>query len=423
MIEVPDAQYARLTTGQNLKGSFFTKTNRFSFDDAYVQSSGGAFSPSRVTHRNKINLFSFEQNKPRKNSLRYFRTLIPITTNFSLDNILEQESYTIVDHSRTRGLTRLIVDKKEFHIFIAEVHKKKYFGIDCMEKITSREYAELSWCIVVATGFISGHLLQDEEYVFSYSTKVMKKCSSFSYSKSRDTIKSFYTPINANPYAWVKKNRKVADGLYGKMTEITSFQFSQLAQLIQDEQEIRGVILLMIESLSRSLLLMPAGLSVALEGLSEYFAVKNEEKLKPVKDRNEAKNLRIDLLKVLSEYKEHELFTRYKIMFKKIENLNAPTNRDRLRAPFTIMDIRLSETDEEILEYRNDFLHGNISLEPRKNGRSYSMDEFEIALRLLTLLNMVILKMIAYEGQVINHVKMQEPGLRKKIKEDYYRII
>ncbi len=51
------------------------------------------------------------------------------------------------------------------------------------------------------------------------------------------------------------------------------------------------------------------------------------------------------------------------------------------------------------------------------------MDSFEISLRLLTLLNMSIMKMIGYQGYIINHVKTQEWGLGKIIDERYYREI
>ena len=126
---------------------------------------------------------------------------------------------------------------------------------------------------------------------------------------------------------------------------------------------------------------------------------------------------------VLSKYKLDEKFSGSDVIEKKIQNINSPTNREKLKAPFTFQNILLTDIDEEILEYRNDFLHGNINLKPKKGKKPYSMDSFEISLRLLTLLNMSIMKMIGYEGYIINHVKTQENAKKKKINEEYYRTI
>ncbi|MCA6446568.1 MAG: hypothetical protein IM562_05340, partial [Chitinophagaceae bacterium] len=89
----------------------------------------------------------------------------------------------------------------------------------------------------------------------------------------------------------------------------------------------------------------------------------------------------------------------------------------------TVLNILLTPIDEEVIEYRNDFLHGNINLNVRKGKKKYTMDSFEISMRLLTLLNMILMKMAGYEGYIINHAKTQEQGLKKIINEEYYREI
>jgi hypothetical protein len=166
---------------------------------------------------------------------------------------------------------------------------------------------------------------------------------------------------------------------------------------------------------------MPAGLSVALEGLTEYFYEKNEPALKPISNKKTSQDLIKELKKVLSTYETHPEVQSYSTLLTKIEQLNAPTNAEKLKAPFKILDIPLSEIDEETIDYRNDFLHGNINLKPRKGKKSYTMSAFEIALRLLTLLNAVILKKVGYNSFILNHVKLQEGGSIKHISEPYYR--
>ena len=311
----------------------------------------------------------------------------------------------------------------EFHLFVVERHKQKYLVIDCLGKISFQSFSDFAWSITVAIGYLTGFLVQDELYTFSYGNKGLRHFKNFVYETRRDSIKSFYTPVNANPYAWVKTDRLLAKSYYGRIPEISSIQLSRFCQLVNDNPDIRAIILLITESLSRSLLLMPAGLSVALEGLSEYFSDAHPKTLKPIKDDKIAGLFRKELMEVLEKYKSDSKFSGYSVMSSKIANINSPANRDKLRAPFTVLSIPLTPVDEEVLEYRNDFLHGNLNLTPRKGKKKYLMDGFEISLRLLTLLNMCIMKMTGYSGFIINHPKTQEQGLSKKIEEDYYRVV
>ena len=47
------------------------------------------------------------------------------------------------------------------------------------------------------------------------------------------------------------------------------------------------------------------------------------------------------------------------VIKKRINALLQPTNRDKLRLPFDILNIKLSDNDLNQLERRNDLLHGN----------------------------------------------------------------
>ena len=353
----------------------------------------------------------------------YHRTVIPIEKGLNFFRIIADEVYAHDGGFSTRGLLRVTLSLEMFHVFIVDVEKKHYLFVDCLNKITLDDYSEFCWSIIVSLGFLLGHLPQNEEYTFCYKNKKHKTASNFIYNQRRDSIKSIYTPINSNPYSWIKQDREIAAKYYDKISEINTKQLSEFCQTVHEEIDIKAIVLLITESISRSLLLMPAGLSVALEGLSEYFAVKHEDAIKPIKDKKLAKTLRKEITEILQKYSKLEGFTGVQIIQNKIDNINSPTNREKLKAPFTILKIPLTKIDEEVLEYRNDFLHGNINLKPQKGKKTYSMDSFEISLRLLTLLNMAIMKMIGYNGHIINHVKTQEVGLNKKINEDYYREI
>lgn len=425
-LEIASSDYWRLNVGKTIKAFITNPHLSFRITDAYVSNVGSVATPNRNIHGVKIHIYSFQQKRISNTQKHFYRTVIPLKKAFDFYNIIKDETYTHdgnIYTRYTRGLINIEFDSKQFHLFTVKFDKTKYLVIDCLDKIALDEFSELSWSIMVATGYLSGHLVQDEEYTFCYNNKQLKGFSNYLYSQSRDSIKSFYTPINTNPYSWIKDNRKIAKKYYDKIAEINMLQFSNLCQLIHKEAELKAIVLLITESVNRSLLLMPAGLSIALEGLCGYFASKHFNKIKPIKDKNLAKKFKSELMAVLQKYKLERDFTGADIIDNKINNINSPTNREKLKTPFTILKIPLTAIDKEILEYRNDFLHGNINLKPQKGKKTYSMDAFEISLRLLTLLNMAVMKMIGYKGYIINHVKTQEEGLKKIIQEEYYREI
>ncbi len=420
-IDIAPKLNERLVVGEVIKAFAGNKKIALKITDAYIKSIGASVTKETHSHCMQIQIFSFCSKSFSRSKASYFRSIIPLSKKLSFFNLFETDSF-YNDEFSSRGLVKLFFNGHEFEIYIIEREKKKYLCTECTSKLTAEDFMDFNWAIKVALGYLLGHLPQDDEYLFAYSNREMKHTSGFIYQQQRDSIRTIYTPINANPYGW-KMKRSIADKYYGKMPEINSEQLSKLCELVYTEDDIKAILLLITESLSRSLLLMPAGLSVALEGLSSYFYQKDISKIKPIKDKSIGMKFISELKDTLDKYKTKDGFTGYDILLNKILNINSPTNREKLKAPFSYQGINLTEVDEEIIEYRNDFLHGNINLKPQKGKKTYTMDSFEISLRLLTLLNMSIMKMTGYSGYIINHVKMQEKGLNKKIKEDYYRVI
>lgn len=420
-LEIATDTFGRLDVGSKVTAYAENKNIGLKITDSYVRNVGSNITAGTLSHRMQLHIFSFRSKGFRDKTAYYFRSVVLIPKEFSFYNIISDESF-YNDEFCSRGLVKVDFNSHKFHVFIVERNKQKYLCTDCTTKLGIEDFMEFNWSVKVALGYLLGNLPQDDEYFFAYRSKEMKHPSGFVYRQQRDSIRAIYTPVNANPFGWIK-NHKIAKKYYGKIVEIGSIQLSKLCDAIHNEIDIKAILLLIIESLSRSLLIMPAGLSVALEGLSTFFYEKDSDKLKPITDKSIAKEFTHELKAMLDRYKTKEGFTGYEILLNKIQNINSPTNRELLKAPFTVQKIALTDIDEEILEYRNDFLHGNINLKPQKGRKSYTMDSFEISLRILTLLNMCILKMAGYSGHIINHVKTQEKGLGKKINEDYYRII
>ena len=420
-LEIATDAFGKLDVGSKVTADAENKNIALNITDSYVRYVGSNITAKTQSHRMQLHIFSFRSKGFRDKTAYYFRSVVPIAKEFSFYNIISDESF-YNDEFSSRGLVRVDFNGHEFHVFIADRNKQRYLCTDCITKLEIDDFMEFNWSIKVGLGYLLGNLPQDDEYFFAYGNKTMKHFSGFVYRQQRDSIRTIYTPVNANPFGWIKSHT-IAKKYYGKITEVSPAQVSRLCDIIHKEIDIKAILLLITESISRSLLIMPAGLSVALEGLSTFFYQKDSGKLKPIADKNIANEFVNGLKEILDRYKDKERFTGYHILLSKIQNINSPTNRELLKAPFSMQGITLTGIDEEVLEYRNDFLHGNINLKPQKGRKSYTMDGFEISLRLLTLLNMCIMKMAGYSGHIINHVKTQEKGLGKTINEDYYRII
>ena len=88
---------------------------------------------------------------------------------------------------------------------------------------------EFNWSIKVGLGYLFGNLPQDDEYFFAYGNKTMKHFSGFVYRQQRDSIRTIYTPVNANPLA--DKKSYNSKKYYGKITEVSPARFQDFVIL------------------------------------------------------------------------------------------------------------------------------------------------------------------------------------------------
>jgi hypothetical protein len=135
--------------------------------------------------------------------------------------------------------------------------------------------------------------------------------------------------------------------------------------------------------------------SVAIETLANEIYSKNKKTLKPITDKAKSSLLKVDLKKVLDTHQKNIGEEAYNIISAKIEQINQPTNRNRLLLPFTLFGINLTEDEVRMLEHRNDFLHGKEPV-PDQN-------EIErIALDFHHLIGCLLLKTVGYSGYITN---------------------
>ncbi|WP_413612419.1 hypothetical protein [Bdellovibrio sp. HCB-110] len=92
-----------------------------------------------------------------------------------------------------------------------------------------------------------------------------------------------------------------------------------------------------------------------------------------------------------------------KILTNRINDLNKPTNRAKLTAPFHHYGIPTTEQDEKAIGTRNDFLHrGRLLNEKARMENDSWRDVYYTEMRIYTLTNRLLLAALEYEGPMIN---------------------
>ncbi|MBS1559352.1 MAG: hypothetical protein JST69_11575 [Bacteroidetes bacterium] len=354
-----------------------------------------------------------------RNEPKYYRLFIPLKKKFDFHFYLSLFSYRTnqlesvrcvrVNHSGLNIDLYLFDEKDNLH----------YLIIDASERMTLKQFQDYCFSTLVATGYVTGKMPQDEGYFFGYDQSDLKNPIHFCYTELRDSLESIYSPIYSNPHGYIR-DRKSAELYKGKLRTLTSTEFSKLCEWTHNSIEFSSILLLIIESCTSSLLVMPTGFSVALEGLTDLLMRENK-KASPIVGKQLAKKLKQELTAIIDAHSSELTTDGLKILKAKIEHINQIPNRSKLTKPFENLGFKLTDEDVKAIEHRNDFLHGRLTLSPSEDVHSTNLEIYYVALRLYTLLAVLILKFVGYDNKILNHPKLQEATSGKKIDEEFYR--
>ena len=148
-------------------------------------------------------------------------------------------------------------------------------------------------------------------------------------------------------------------------------------------------------------------------------------KLAPIKDKSVSRKIRKEFLEVLNLISSTILPDDLATLLKRVDQLNQTTNKARLKAPFDLLMITISDEDLTILETRNDFLHGRVpdltNAGAKRSTDRINKDLYYCSMRFYTLLNMIILKWIGYDNRVVNYPKIHEGFTQIRLDEEPFR--
>ncbi|MEG0696304.1 MAG: hypothetical protein RR447_04115, partial [Algoriella sp.] len=351
----------------------------------------------------------------------FCRFVIPVNNkNFQLFNFIEAKSYCDENMFYSRSFLSFKIAHLNFNLYETNREGKHYFIIDSNEQISVDEFADLCHSIMISYGFLSGDFIQDEAYYFTSNSNDFNIIDSFSYLQLRQSIysKGIYNPIFSNPYGYTNDD-KVIKVVGVELKVFESFLFSKLCDLVHFNENYAIVILLILEANVSSLILKPACYSVALERLTNIL-IKENKGLMPITDKKISKNFIAKLKEILDAFSQDIVKlggdNSVEILRKNIENINKPTNRNKLLEPFNLNGIELNSDEIDAINHRNNFLHGrNI-----KEGTEDYKEINQISFRLNKLINKLMLKHIGFTGYVVNHLKHNEKNLDIVVHEDLF---
>ncbi|WP_218597736.1 hypothetical protein [Polaribacter sp. NJDZ03] len=384
--------------------------------------------------RNQVNgkISEFEYGSFSKLELRSHRLVLPLKNtidfSFSLENIIIDYKYKSVIH--TREATEIIINKNIFLLFkakkkITEFSDRDYLVLECKTKMSYSEFSEYCFSILISFGFITGNFINNDGYFLQYENNEMKDVVGVAYRQMRGSIKCHFSPIYSNPFGYIHEKEKAS--LYqNKVRTLNLKEFSNLCQYCHLNNDIKSVLLLLIEVHTQTLVSGPGILSIALETLSKVLYEENKSTLAPIKNKSISKKLRKELLKTLENFKDEIDLEGKEIIKSRIDQINQRTNRDKLLIPFKILDIPIYLSDIEAIEQRNAFLHGKTPMIREITTKSINEEDkliYYLYLKLYVLVSSILLKYIGFDNLVVNYPKIHEKNTGIELDEEYYRQI
>ena len=220
----------------------------------------------------------------------YNRFIIP-SSQTSIDSYLETNSaYRDEFIVSVRGKININVDNNAVSLIEKKHKEKSYFIIDSIYTIDSKTFSEICHSIMIGYGFISADFIQNEAYYLESKEADFNSITHFSYLQLRPSIIAGgnCNPIYSNPYGYTK-DKSILDKIGIQIRVFDDNLFSILCTKIHNEQDYATLILLILEANISSLILRPAGYSVALEKITNIIVEENKG-LKPIPDKKISKD-------------------------------------------------------------------------------------------------------------------------------------
>lgn len=264
-----------------------------------------------------------------------------------------------------------------------------YFIVNPKQKTDFDQLEAIVNAVITAYWFLNGFYMLDTIYYFTMKEIDGKKKTSFYYENFKASINSNKPIIDSGNYADIPKQERL----------LSSEQFQNLVNLLFHDKEYLRSAYLLIEAGTLTGCSQASLGAVALETITKKIQKKNVAG-SIIEDKQTSRGLLYKLNKVLKEYSglsQEQL----RILSNKLNSINNKPNSSKLTAAFDQVGITLTHEEQECINSRNLFLHGNL---PRNKDAVMSDRELLgiLANRLVMLSSMLLLKLAGFNDYVID---------------------
>ena len=366
----------------------------------------------------------------------YLRLIIPLKKELRIINDYESYGF-VIDYKTELGLIVISLNGKTFHLFSAKYEEKLYLIIDCIEKSILNEFQHCCQTILLTYAFLSGDYHSNEGYYLGFENEFQEYPSNILFRSFRESSYDLFAAFTTNVYIGINFENSKRDEkgfideetrkeMYQDIKFFSSSVFSNICQTASDNEKIFRALNLLISNQVSNLEMKIPIQYIVIEALTGVIIKSGNSELKLIDDINLANNLISDLKSYTLEFLErndiqikgNDLIVPF---FKKIDNLNSPTNTDKLSKPFAEVGYTISHEEKKIIKLRDTFLHGSI-----KNIGTLDEDFkelFYISLKLHFLICVLFLKKSGFEGRIINYPKLYEYITEKYLDEEVLKKI
>lgn len=359
----------------------------------------------------------------------YHRILIPVNDDrFSFKDY--QHWFFKTDlKTKNNELIKIKIKDYDFHFYTFKIDDKVFWAVDSFQKLEFRTFQEISFSIFNAFGFLEGDLHLNEYYYFISPDQTFQTDLHIYYSSARDSIITGYGIYTTNPYSVLvplykskgeEVNHEEVKKWYDKLIRFNSGHLSKLAECFWQYDSLSRAALIVLEANVQALELKAASYCVAYEAICH--TIKNKFGIDSPNVINEDiwnKTVKPDFINLINKLRSDSKIdeTQERILLSKLNNWNQPTNRDSLTAPFKKYGYNLNPQEYKCIDNRNKFLHGSLPVNEKDETEAFH-ELYFISMTIHKLIYVLVLKLIGFDGYIINYPKLHEHITGVKLEED-----
>lgn len=264
------------------------------------------------------------------------------------------------------SLIKVFIHEKEYHFIIVRNSDRNFLIIDSTHKTGFEDFKKVVSNITTAFGFLFGDLFMDEGYFVSSSDSKFSVIDHIFFSTYRDSILSGYSIYTTNPYSVYNVTGQTREEIdtqieeikkwYSKILEFDDALFSKLCETFYDKEPFSRAAIIVLQGNQLALEIKGSAYSIALEAITEQVLKDKAIKFpKPIEDSGVFDKLRKELLKIVNvslPKTNKTLIDANNIFTNRINDLNRPSNADKLKKPFELLGYTLSNYESEDLLYK-----------------------------------------------------------------------